>query len=284
MFMRGVWLTRLLLLLFLSSTVYGFAASSLDTTKSTQGLLTGEEEDTGPELAEAEQESDESTDAAPLREGAEAEHNDQPSTSPSRSKWFISGGLGGLFLLLTSGFLFEFMKVVLLLALVAPMVARRQRHREDELTRGRILGYIEANTGIHFSALRDGLGLANGVTAYHTNNLERDGAIISWKSGKHRRYAASFVSPDERDRFQNPLSGTRLAILELLAEKGHIGTESKEIREKLAISRQLLSHHINELNTTNLIEHDERKGKKAWRASAHGMEQLRVSRTLEKSA
>lgn len=75
-----------------------------------------------------------------------------------------------------------------------------------------------------------------------------------------------------------------MAILELLAEKDHIGTTSKEIREKLAISRQLLSHHINELNTTNLIEHDERKGKKAWRASAHGLEQLRVSRILQKTA
>lgn len=282
--MRGVWLTRLLLLLFLSSTVYGFATHSTASTESTQDILDADDEDMGPELAEAEQESDESADAAPLREGSEAEHNDQPSTSPSRSTWFISGGLGGLILFLVSGFFFEFMKVVLLLALVAPMVARRQRHREDELTRGRILGYIEANTGIHFSALRDGLGLANGVTAYHTNNLERDGAIISWKSGKHRRYAASFVSQDERERFQNPLSGTRLAILELLAEKGHIGTESKEIREKLAISRQLLSHHINELNTTNMIEHDERKGKKAWRASSQGLEQLSVSRSLQKSA
>ena len=75
-----------------------------------------------------------------------------------------------------------------------------------------------------------------------------------------------------------------MAILELLAEKGHIGTESKEIREKLAISRQLLSHHINELNTTNMIEHDEHKGKKAWRASSQGLEQLSVSRSLQKSA
>jgi len=282
--MRGVWLTRLLLLLFLSSTVYGFAAQSMDSAESSQGLLDSDEEDMGPELGEAEQESDESADAAPLREGADEEPNDQSSTSAFQSKWFISGGLGGLFLFLLSGFFFEFMKVVLLLALVAPMVARRQRHREDEMTRGRILGYIEANTGIHFSALRDGLGLANGVTAYHTNNLERDGVIISWKSGKNRRYAASFVSPEERERFRNPLSGTRLAILELLAEKGHIGTETKEIREKLAISRQLLSHHINELNTTKLIEQDERKGKKAWRASSYGFEQLRASRTLEKSA
>ena len=281
--MRGVWATRLLLLMFLSSVAYGMFMPPGDEAESTSEPLGGDVADVEPEADEAEQESDDSAEATPLQEGAEAKHNDRPSTSPSRSSWFISGGLGGLFLFLISGCLFESMKVVLLLALVAPMVARRRQHREDELTKGRILGYIEANTGIHFSALSDGLGLANGVTAYHTNNLEREGAIISWKSGKHRRYAASFVAPDERERFQNPLSGTRLAILELLAEKEHIGTASKEIREKLSISRQLLSHHINELNTTKLIEHDEGKGKKAWRVSALGFEQLRVSRTLQKS-
>ena len=140
--MRGVWATRLLLLMLLSSVAYGLFMPSGDEAESTSEPLGGNMADMEPEADEAEQESDDSADASPLQEGAEAKHNDRPSTSPSRSSWFISGGLGGLFLFLISGFLFESMNVVLLLALIAPMVARRRQHREDELTKGGILGYI----------------------------------------------------------------------------------------------------------------------------------------------
>ena len=186
-------------------------------------------------------------------------------------------------LVFLSGLFIEFMRVVVLVALVAPMMAKRGRHREDDLTKGRVLGYIEANAGIHFSALRDGLGLANGVTAYHTNNLEREGKIFSWKSGKNRRYASSSIPRQERKRFQNPLTGTRLAVLEVLAEKGQVGTTSKELRERLAISRQLLSHHLNELKTNELIERATGNERKAWRVSENGSERLQASRTLQKT-
>jgi len=178
---------------------------------------------------------------------------------------------------------FEFIRVVVLVALVAPMLAAKSRHREDDLTKGRILGYIEANAGIHFSALRDGLGLANGVTAYHTNNLEREGKIFSWKSGKNRRYASSSVPKHERKRFQNPLTGTRLAVLEILAEKGQAGTTTKELRERLDISRQLLSHHLNDLKTNELVERATGNERKAWRVSKNGSERLQASRSLQKT-
>jgi len=170
-----------------------------------------------------------------------------------------------------------------LVALVAPMLAAKSRHREDDLTKGRILGYIEANAGIHFSALRDGLGLANGVTAYHTNNLEREGKIFSWKSGKNRRYASSSVPKHERKRFQNPLTGTRLAVLEVLAEKGQAGTTTKELRDRLDISRQLLSHHLNDLKANELIERATGNERKAWRVSKNGSERLQASRSLQKT-
>jgi len=196
---------------------------------------------------------------------------------------FLTGGLLGMGLVMLSGLVFEFIRVVVLVALVAPMLATKSRHREDDLTKGRILGYIEANAGIHFSALRDGLGLANGVTAYHTNNLEREGKIFSWKSGKNRRYASSSVPKHERKRFQNPLTGTRLAVLEVLAEKGQAGTATKELRERLDISRQLLSHHLNDLKANELIERATGNERKAWRVSKNGSERLQASRSLQKT-
>ena len=80
------------------------------------------------------------------------------------------------------------------MALFSPLLAKIKSTREDLLTRGRILGYLEANAGIHFSALRDALGLANGVTAYHLQILESKNQIISWRDGKLRRYAISSLS------------------------------------------------------------------------------------------
>ncbi|GIT41907.1 MAG: hypothetical protein Ct9H300mP10_09170 [Methanobacteriota archaeon] len=41
----------------------------------------------------------------------------------------------------------EFVKVTVLVALVSPMLARMKANREDMLTRGRLLGYLEAKGG-----------------------------------------------------------------------------------------------------------------------------------------
>ena len=284
--MRGIWLTRFLLLVFLSATIYGaFTSFAEDAPESDQ-------QEDGPfdgplQKDEAADESDgaESAEFAPLEEDTpeqSPESSNDDTSANSTPLYVLSGGIGGLSLIVFSGLFFEFMRVVLLIALVAPMLATRKTHREDELTKGRILGYIEANAGIHFSALRDGLHLANGVTAYHTNNLEKEGKIFSWKDGKNRRYASTFIPKAERKAIQNPLSGTRLAILEVLAEKGQLGTDTKEIRERLAISRQLLSHHINELKASELIERNEEK-KRFWRPSDRGLQQLQMSRTLQES-
>ena len=177
--MRGIWLTRFLLLVFLSATIYGaFTSFAEDAPESDQ-------QEDGPfdgplQKDEAADESDgaESAEFAPLEEDTpeqSPESSNDDTSANSTPLYVLSGGIGGLSLIVFSGLFFEFMRVVLLIALVAPMLAARKTHREDELTKGRILGYIEANAGIHFSALRDGLHLANGVTAYHTSNLEKIG-------------------------------------------------------------------------------------------------------------
>ena len=266
--MRGVWFARLLVLALLSLSLYGVmlpnAAPSTDESADDDSEAPFTPSDAAQETAEPL--DDEDVESAP---------SENPDPQP-----YLLGGIGGLLLLAVSAIFVEYIGVIMLLALVVPMVSQRRKHKEDQMNRGRILGYIEANAGIHFSALRDGLGLANGVTAYHTNELERAGKIFSWKSGKHRRYASSILDKDQRKNIRNPLSGTRLAILEVLAASGQLGLESKELRERLQISRQLLSHHIKELHSTAMIEPSERT-KKAWRASIYGHEQLQQSRAVQ---
>ena len=219
---------------------------------------------------------DDSEEAQPVLERGEKEE-DSDSTLPQR---LLVGGAGALGSLILGSFVLEFVKVTVLVALISPMLARMKGNREDMLTRGRLLGYLEANAGIHFSALRDALGLANGVTAYHLHTLESTGQIISWRDGKLRRYAISSLSREEIGRIRNPIAGTRLAILEVLSESGNIGLSGTDIRMKLEISRQLLSHHLNELRNGEMVEAASQARRPKWRLSDSGMDALVTSREV----
>ena len=228
-----------------------------------------------PASAEDESESDESLE---MRDGGEEEEkSESPNNLPTS---LVAGGGAALGSLAVGSILFEAMRVTVLIALATPLLARMKANREDLLTRGRILGYLEANSGIHFSALRDALGLANGVTAYHLHTLEGQGEVISWRDGKLRRYAVSSLTKEELSRIRNPIAGTRLAILEVLANSGQIGLKGSEIKTKLQISRQLLSHHLSELKFAELVEPVSEVRRPNWRLSSIGLEALSSSREL----
>ena len=228
-----------------------------------------------PSSAEDDTGSDESLE---IRDGGEEQEKSQsPNNLPTR---LGAGGGAALSSLAVGSILFEAMRVTVLIALATPLLARMKGNREDLLTRGRILGYLEANSGIHFSALRDALGLANGVTAYHLHTLEGQGEVISWRDGKLRRYAVSSLTKEELSRIRNPIAGTRLAILEVLADSGQIGLKGSEIKTKLQISRQLLSHHLSELKFAELVEPVSEVRRPNWRLSSIGLEALSSSREL----
>ena len=226
----------------------------------------------------AEEDASEDSDGEPvLRRGEKDDSDDSGMDLPTR---LLVGGVGALGSLALGSILFEVMRVTVLVALISPMLARMKKNREDMLTRGRLLGYLEANAGIHFSALRDALGLANGVTAYHLHTLESQGQIISWRDGKLRRYAVSSLTREEVSRIRNPIAGTRLAILEVLAESGNIGLSGTEIRVRLAISRQLLSHHLSELRNGEMVEAASEALRPNWRLSDTGKDVLITSREV----
>ena len=226
----------------------------------------------------AEEDASEDSDGEPvLRRGEKDDSDDSGMDLPTR---LLVGGVGALGSLALGSILFEVMRVTVLVALISPMLARMKKNREDMLTRGRLLGYLEANAGIHFSALRDALGLANGVTAYHLHTLESQGQVISWRDGKLRRYAVSSLTREEVSRIRNPIAGTRLAILEVLAESGNIGLSGTEIRVRLAISRQLLSHHLSELRNGEMVEAASEALRPNWRLSDTGKDVLITSREV----
>ena len=172
----------------------------------------------------------------------------------------------------------EGVKTGLFLALAGPLLAKLHSKEGDVQTRGRILGYVEAHPGIHFSALRDGLSLANGVTAHHLHQLEKKGEAISWQDGRRRRYAASGVDPKRLHELEHPVTGMQRAILEILSNAGGLGITSTELGVKLEASRQLMSYHLKQLTERELIAKDGRGRKATWRLSDHGVGQLNAVR------
>ena len=267
--MEGVWTVRLVAALAVAAMLAGGWMMNTPLDEITDDGSTVND----VEFAAADGDSEE---AQPVLKREEKE-DDSGSTLPQR---LLAGGVGALGSLILGSFVLEFVKVTVLVALISPMLARMKSNREDMLTRGRLLGYLEANAGIHFSALRDALGLANGVTAYHLHTLESTGQIISWRDGKLRRYAISSLSREEIGRIRNPIAGTRLAILEVLSESGNIGLSGTDIRLKLEISRQLLSHHLNELRNGEMVEAASEARRPKWRLSDSGMDVLITSREV----
>lgn len=270
--MRGVFVVRFLAFLAILSIVGGvvfFEDESNATTSGEEDTPRSEPLTDQPESAENDgsQESDKA-----FFEPVKSKQNDTKVVDNTLPYVFFGIG-GGVFSSLFFGsFLFEFIRILFFLAFLSPLIATKDK--KDERTRGRILGFVEANAGIHFSALRDGLGLANGVTAYHLRILEIENSVISWRDGRLRRYAVSTISSHDIDSIRHPIVGTRLAILEILHQSESLGLTGKEIQQRLAISRQLLSHHLSSLRSLKLVERDGSSRKSPWKLSLHGLKEL----------
>lgn len=261
--MNGSWVVRFLLIVAISSLMFGISVNN-------QSTPTTDSSDDGT-IASAEGFKEESEESNPEFDlSTEQNENGEQDGPGTRSNAFI--GLGGgiiAALFVGSGF-FEVIKIAVLMALFTPLMSKKLRN--DELNKGRILGFIEGNAGIHFSALRDGLQLANGVTAHHLQMLEAQGEIISWRDGKLRRYAAAHLSAEQRAAVAHPVIGTRLAILETLSQAGQLGLSNARIAEQLQLSRQLLSYHIKSLSEESYIEKALPKRRSPWILTTTGEE------------
>jgi DNA-binding transcriptional ArsR family regulator len=238
-------------------------------------------------LIENSEESDRLSEPAGADFASDGPSEEEVTTNPTSNKQsqdtysgLIFLGAGGLSSLIFGALFSEVFRITVLISLLTPMISR-SKNREDLLTRGRLLGYIEANAGIYFSALRDSLGLANGVSAYHLQVLEKNGKIISWKDGKLRRYAISQISKSKLENIRNPIMGTRLAILEVLSNSGKLGLSNSEIGKKLSMSRQLMNYHISELRGSDYIDSNLKTKRPKWMLTDLGIEALNLSYSFQ---
>lgn len=283
--MKSVQLVRLLTFFALALVVYG-AAQSVQYTSSTNheetpnssDRLAGPEEGASDEEAADEETAKNAEEDAYVPQPLESDTNEADvDLAPTQGRTSLYAGVTFLSTLVIGSLFSESIHIILLMAFVTPLLARR--HSTNDMTKGRILGFIEANAGIHFSALRDALDLANGVTAHHLQSLEFSEKIISWRDGKLRRYASKGTPQDSILKIKTILVGTRLAVLEVLSNAGSLGLSNKEITSHLGISRQLLHHHITELKRSEYIFPITSRKRSPWAISSLGSEALESSKT-----
>ena len=248
-------------------------------------------DDTAMESAESsEEDSDdevESLDAPPETsdESGSMDNEDEPQTN-SHPEWILPAtqvivltmmaimAVGLITSTATALLASEAARFTILLAVFGPLIALTQRGEGGAFTRGRILGFVEAHPGIHFSALRDALQLGNGVTAHHIQVLEKEGRVISWMDGRVRRFASSGVNQKRLKDIQNPVTGMQIAILQVLSESGKLGIQSGELRVKLETSRQLLSYHMKQLTARNFVSSTGKGRALKWSLLEEGKKQL----------
>lgn len=171
----------------------------------------------------------------------------------------------------------EAARLGILLALAAPLIAITQKGERGVFTRGRLLGFIEAHPGIHFSALRDALELGNGVTAHHIQVLEKEGRIITWIDGRVRRFASSGIDQHRLAELKSPVTGMQVAILQILSDSEALGIKSGELRMRLETSRQLMSYHMKQLTERKFVKSTGKGRAVRWSLLEAGKEQLNNS-------
>ena len=143
-------------------------------------------------------------------------------------------------------------------------MVRRNGEHDGEYQRGRIMGYLTANPGVHFRALLGALEMSNGQLTHHLKHLEGEERIWRRKDGRLVRfYPASIQTTLDEQELPVPLltpdpNSLQGKILQLLdaTENDIVNLSQKELAVRLEASQQLISHHLRTLEKFGLVERE----------------------------
>jgi predicted transcriptional regulator len=136
------------------------------------------------------------------------------------------------------------------LLFILPLYSKIKRERVlDHFRRGQIYGYIVANPGEHYNAIKNALRVTNGSLAHHLKTLERENFIKSKRFGLYRRfYPANYRIPEEGEFRLNEVQKN---IVGLLRERP--GLSQKEIADALGVSPPTVNYHVTILADRGLL-------------------------------
>lgn len=143
-------------------------------------------------------------------------------------------------------------KYAFLTLVFIPLYTKIKKNRVlDHYLRGKIHGYIIANPGEHYNAIKDQLEVTNGALSYHLRVLEREGYIRSRMDGIFKRfYPADMKLPTT----QRNISSFQEVILTIV--KNNQGLSQKDIAKRIGASSQVINYHVKILEDSGLIRVD----------------------------
>jgi len=143
-------------------------------------------------------------------------------------------------------------KYAFLTLIFIPLYTKIKKNRVlDHYLRGKIHGYIIANPGEHYNAIKDQLEVTNGALSYHLRVLEREGYIRSRMDGIFKRfYPADMKLPTT----QRNISSFQEVILTIV--KNNQGLSQKDIAKRIGASSQVINYHVKILEDSGLIRVD----------------------------
>ena len=139
-----------------------------------------------------------------------------------------------------------------LMRLFFPLYTRVKKEEVlDHFVRGQIYGFIVANPGNHYNAIRIALSLNNGTLSHHLRTLEMQGFVKSRRDGTFKRfYPVNVMFPQEGGI---KLSEMQLEILDLIRQTGVEGATQKFIADILGISQQTASYNLKVLERSGAV-------------------------------
>ncbi len=145
-----------------------------------------------------------------------------------------------------------------LLMIFIPLYSKIKREQVlDHFVRGQIYGYVLANPGEHYNAIKVALNLTNGSLAHHLKTLEREQFVKSKRFGLYRRFYPMHMKIPE-DGFFTP-NEIQKTIVELIRSTPAI--TQKEIAERLGLTPPTVNYHVGILSEHRAIR-VERAGRK----------------------
>jgi PKD repeat protein/DNA-binding Lrp family transcriptional regulator len=171
-----------------------------------------------------------------------------PVSDSSLGNLFLIGGLGVLAIFGLT-FATEAGKYRFLWLLIPLYTKLKKDEILDHFTRGKINGYIVANPGEHFNAIKKALGLSDGSFAHHIRILEKEGIIKSKRDGIHRRFYPKGMPIPENG---SSLKKSQLLIIEKIKEAP--GISQKDIAILLGVSSPTVNYHLKELLGQGIIK------------------------------
>ena len=137
-----------------------------------------------------------------------------------------------------------------LFMLIVPLYTKIRRERVlDHFVRGQIYGYILANPGEHYNAIKHALNLTNGSLAHHLRTLEREEFVKSRKFGLYRRFYPKHMRiPQDGDFRMNNVQRNIVDVID-----GNPGISQKEIAMAMNITPPTVNYHIGILASAKMI-------------------------------